>query len=154
MRLAAVVGGGLLALWACGPRIQPAEGLLADSPSPRSEAEAPRARMVEIRTYSLVPGSREEFHRLVVEESLPLLERWDVDVVGYGPSSHDESSYFLIRAFESLDARRMSEDAFYASAEWREGPRERILALIESYATVVLELDAAAVDALRVTATP
>ena len=65
------------------------------------------------------------------------------------PSPHDENSYFLIRAFPSLEERQRIEDGFYGSAEWRERPREAVLALIESYATTVLELDSATVDAFR-----
>ncbi len=41
--------------------------------------------IVEIRSYNLVPGSREHFHRLVIEQSLPMLKRWNVDVVAFGP---------------------------------------------------------------------
>ena len=72
-----------------------------------------------------------------------------IDVVAYGPSAHDENSYFLIRSFASVDQRQRSEDAFYGSEEWRLGPRQAVLDLIESYTTVVLELAVATVDGLR-----
>ena len=42
---------------------------------------------VEIRSYNLKPGTRDEFHRLVLERSMPMLERWKVDVVGVRPLS-------------------------------------------------------------------
>lgn len=106
-------------------------------------------KWVEIRSYNLRPGSGNEFHRLVLEESLPLLAQWDVDVVTYGPSAHDEDSYYLIRAFESLEERQSGEEAFYSSPGWREGPREKILSLIESYTTIVVEMDDVVVDGLR-----
>ena len=106
-------------------------------------------RLVEVRSYNLKRGHREEFHRLVVEKSLPLLRKWAVDVVDFGPSPHDEDSYYLIRAYGSLAERLSSHEAFYASHEWRDGPRAAIIALIESDASIVLELDAATVDLLR-----
>lgn len=106
-------------------------------------------RAVEIRSYNLKPGTRAGFHRLVVAEAIPMLRRWKVDVVAFGPSPHDETSYYLIRAFADLADRQRSEDAFYGSDEWRNGPRERILAPIESYTTVVLEMDDATVNRLR-----
>jgi len=118
--------------------------------APRISHAPPPTLVVEIRSYNLKPGTRAEFDRLV-RETLPLLAKWKVDVVAYGPSAHDDNSYYLIRAFANLDARQRSEDAFYGSADWREGPRERVLALIESYTTVVLTLDAATVDGLRAT---
>jgi hypothetical protein len=106
-------------------------------------------RFVEIRSYNFKPGTRSAFHALIVERSLPMLRRWNVDVVACGPSLHDVDSYVLIRAYASLEERQRSQDAFYGSAEWWQGPRDSILALIDSYATVVLELDEAAVNGLR-----
>jgi hypothetical protein len=55
----------------------------------------------------------------------------------------------LIRAFPSLEAHRRQEDAFYSSDAWLEGPRDRVLAPIESYHTIVLEAADAAVAGLR-----
>lgn len=104
---------------------------------------------VEIRSYTLKPGTRQEFHRLFLEEAMPLLQRWNADVVGYGPSLHDENSYYLMRRFDSLAQREQSENEFYGSDEWRQGPRESILALIENYSEVVLEVDDATVYGLR-----
>ena len=104
---------------------------------------------VEFRSYNLKPGTRERFHRLVVAEAGPMLQRWKVDVVAYGPSPHDADTYYLIRAYPSLEARKQGQDAFYGSSEWRDGPRDSIMAFIESYATVVLELEDVVVQGLR-----
>ena len=104
---------------------------------------------IEIRSYTLKPGTREEFHRLVVEQSMPMLKRWNMDVVAYGPSLHDENSYYLMRRFDSLAHHKESEDAFYGSDEWKQGPREAIIALIENYTEFVLELDEVTVQGLR-----
>jgi hypothetical protein len=104
---------------------------------------------VEIRSYTLKPGSREQFHRLFLEQAFPMLKRWNVDVVAYGPSLHDEDSYYLMRRYDSLEQHEESENDFYGSDEWRQGPREAILALIETYTEVVLALDESTVKGLR-----
>jgi len=104
---------------------------------------------IEIRSYNLKPGTRAEFHRLFLEAALPLLQRWNVDVVAYGPSLHDENSYYPIRRFDNLAQREESENAFYSSDEWRQGPREAIIELIENYTEIVLELDKVTVEGLR-----
>lgn len=104
---------------------------------------------VEIRSYNLKPGTREEFHRLFVETALPMLQRWNVDVVRYDASPHDENSYYLMRAYPSLEHRQKSQDAFYGSDEWKLGPREPIIALIENYTSIVMEMEESIVDALR-----
>jgi len=36
------------------------------------------------------------FHRLYIEQALPLLQRWNFDVVAHGPSQHDENTYYVI----------------------------------------------------------
>jgi hypothetical protein len=104
---------------------------------------------IEIRTLNLKPGTREQFHRLYVEEALPLLKRWNMDIVAHGPSLHDENSYYVIRRFDSLAQREQMEDTYYASDDWRQGPREALLALIESYVDVVLEVDEVTVRGLQ-----
>lgn len=104
---------------------------------------------VEIRAYNLKDGTRDEFHRLFLQEAFPMLKRWNIDVVAYGPSLHDQSSYYLIRRYDSLAQREQSEEAFYGSAEWRQGPREAIIALIENYTEIVFELDESTVQGLK-----
>ena len=105
--------------------------------------------LIEIRTINLKPGRRDEFHRLYIEEALPLLKRWNFDVVAHGPSLHDENSYYVIRRFDSLTQREQMEDTYYASDDWRQGPREAILALMENYTDIVFELDEVTVQGLR-----
>lgn len=104
---------------------------------------------IEIRSLTLKPGTREKFHRLYVEEALPVLNRWNFDVVAHGLSLHDEDAYYVIRRYDSLAQREQMEDAYYASDDWRKGPRERILALIENYTDIVFELDEVTVRGLR-----
>ena len=106
--------------------------------------------VVEIRSYSLKPGTREKFHKLFLEEAYPMLQRWNVDVVAYGPSLHDENSYYLMRRFDSLAHRTESENLFYGSDEWQQGPRKAIIACIETYTEFVLELDDVTVRRLRI----
>lgn len=105
--------------------------------------------LLEIRSYNLKPGERERFSELFIRESLPLLRRREIDVVAFGPSLHDSESFYLMRAFTSREARDRQEEAFYTSVEWRNGPRAAVLAAIESYTTVVIEVDHATVGGLR-----
>ena len=102
-------------------------------------------RVLEIRTYRLKSGTGARFHRAVLEKSLPMLERWGVEVVAYGPSLDDGDLYYLVRAYASLDELRESQDAFYGSDEWRQGPREEIVSMIESDISVVVPIGAIAV---------
>jgi ketosteroid isomerase-like protein len=78
-----------------------------------------------------------------------MLQRWEIDAVAFGPSPQDDNSYFLIRSYPSLQDRERSERAFYGSREWRNGPREAVIANIEAYTTFVLPLDSATLERLR-----
>ena len=120
----------------------------ARQPSTHAE-QATTTRVVEIRSYNLKPGTRGQFQALFEREALPMLRRWKVDVVAYGPSPHDADSWFLMRGFASVAQRQKDEDAFYGSEEWIKGPRAAILAGIDSYATIVIDVDAGTLSGLR-----
>lgn len=116
---------------------------------PARYADRRMQRLLEIRAYNLKPGTLPEFHRLVTDQSVPMLLRWGVDVVAFGPSPHDEDSYFLMRAYASDEERQASQDAFYGSDEWRSGPSRRSWTCIESDTTFAIDLDPAVIDGLR-----
>jgi NIPSNAP len=121
----------------------------------RAQDKAPHGPgVVEIRSYNLKPGTRDGFHKRFVGQVLPMLRRYKVDVVAYGPSLADSDSYFLIRAFPSLDARQKSEDAFYGSDEWKQGMREAVLGDIVNYTTIVRAADTETLRALRTLQSP
>jgi hypothetical protein len=95
-------------------------------------------RILEIRTYNLKPGTRDKFHFVVRNEALPLLKQFNMDVFSFGPSPHDDNTYYLIRRYRDIDDMNAQEDRFYGSAAWKNGPREKVLSLIENYTTVVV----------------
>jgi hypothetical protein len=105
--------------------------------------------ILEIRSYRLHPGTRDEYHRLFVEEAAALLEAHGIQVVAFGPSMDDADGYFLIRSYADLAERERLEKAFYASPEWREGPREAVVSRIDVYTDVVVEVDDATIEGLR-----
>lgn len=98
-------------------------------------------KVIEIRSYNLKPGSRNAFHELFIRDCLPLLNKWKIKVIDFGPSIHDADSYYLIRAYRDLDDMQQSEDAFYSSDDWKNGPREAVLSYILHYTTIVLRDD-------------
>jgi hypothetical protein len=106
--------------------------------------------IIEILTIDLKPGHRDEFHKLYVGEALPLLKKWNFEVLAYGPSLHDVNSYYVIRRFKSLQDRERSEDAYYSSDEWQKGPRSAILALVDDFAYAVVS----AKTLKKITSTP
>jgi hypothetical protein len=98
----------------------------------------PDTRVWDVRTYKLVSGGRDDFDRLFRESVLSMLDRFGIHVVAYGSSIDDH--YYLIRSFASAARRDEQLDSFYGSDEWRENYREAVLARIETYHVVVIEL--------------
>jgi hypothetical protein len=108
--------------------------------------------ILEIRTYRLKPGARDEFVRIVSTEALPLVRKAGMDVVAFGLSEAEEDGRvdgYLMRAFATLEEMDDLEDAFYSGDAWRQGPREGMLATIEGYHAVAIEVPEQAVEALR-----
>jgi len=118
-------------------------------PSKETAAAKRTRRIIEIRVLTLKPGSRAEFHRVYVERALPLLRQWKFDIVSFGPSPHDETTFYVIRSYDDLADRQGREDAYYDSDDWKNGPRETMLSLIETYVDVVLEVDESTIAGLR-----
>jgi NIPSNAP len=96
--------------------------------------------VLDLRTYQLVPGGGEDFDRLFRERALPMLESFGIEVLRYGPSLEDADLYFLMRTFSSVTHRNEQLDAFYGSDEWRQNHRDAVLALIETYHTLLISL--------------
>ena len=86
--------------------------VLLSSPGllPAGQHSQTSTHVLEIRSYNLKPGVRDRFQKRFVEESLPLLMKYKVDVVAYGPSLHDSDSWFLMRSYASIEDRQRSED--------------------------------------------
>jgi len=57
-------------------------------------------RVLEIRTYRILDGERDEFGRRA-SAVVPMLRRHGVEVVGHGPSIDDAEHYVLLRSFAS-----------------------------------------------------
>lgn len=95
--------------------------------------------ITELRVYKLKKGKGSEFLEIFTQQSLPLLKSWNVNVVAYGLSLIDNDSFHLLRNYESIEQRKESQDAFYGSDDWVNGPEQSIMNCIESYNTSVIE---------------
>ncbi|MCK6774233.1 NIPSNAP family protein [Enterobacter roggenkampii] len=67
-----------------------------------------------------------------------------------GNSLHDPDCYYLIRAFDNAESMAMVLDSFYASADWRNGPRQDIIGSIKTSIKTVISLPPESMEGLRV----
>jgi hypothetical protein len=106
-------------------------------------------RLVELRLYRIRAGFAETFERAMRLDALPLLRAAGHDVVAFGRSDRALEAWCLIRAYANKAHLQEQQDAFYASPQWKEGPRARILSCIEDYQNALLALPEHAIDAMR-----
>ena len=106
-------------------------------------------RLIEIRAYKQKPGTQAAFDAIAREQAVPMLRRWKMDVVSFGPSPHEPDTYYLVRAYDDLADRNAQQAAFYGSDEWKQGPRNAVLPLVEAFLNTMLFLSPASIDDLR-----
>jgi hypothetical protein len=107
------------------------------------------AQIIEILLYKLKPGTGGEFFSIMQEVSVPLHRRHGIDVVWHGQSMNDPDGYGLIRAFADMAALEASQQDFYTSEAWRSGPREEIVARIETATKIVIPMNDEGIEGLR-----
>lgn len=95
--------------------------------------------ITEIRIYKFKENAASGFQKVFAEQSLPMMKRWKVDVVDFGFSLIDKDSFYLVRNYENLEHRKESQEAFYGSDEWINGPEKAIMNSIDTYNTVVVD---------------
>ena len=95
--------------------------------------------LLEMRVYTLKPGTREAFRQRFEAEILPMLQRFGIEVVRAGPSLHDDVSFCLLRRFPSIAEREVQLERFYGSEEWLSRHDSEVMAMIETYSTCVVE---------------
>lgn len=106
-------------------------------------------RVVEIILYQLKPGAGQKFHQIMAKVSVPLHQNAGLEILAYGHSLHCENDYFLIRVFDCLEQMTVSQNNFYQSDEWQNGPRSEIVDSIKSSAKSVLLVNEFAINALK-----
>jgi len=105
---------------------------------PSTMHERLQCQVVTIRVTSLSVSSADTLYR-----------RHGIDVVSFGNSLHDPDYYYLIRTFDSAEKMAAVLNAFYASDDWRSGPREDIIRSIETSIKTVMNLPSESVEGLR-----
>jgi hypothetical protein len=105
--------------------------------------------LLDVRIYRLHAGKRNDFDSLVRNQTIPLARRFGHQVVDFGPSAHDDDTYYLIRVFDSGADRQQSLASLYESEEWLRDYDDKVMALIDSYQTAVFATSLEAVHYLR-----
>ncbi len=95
--------------------------------------------IVEVRTYKIKPGCRDEFIKFFERRAVPAQRSLGMKILGPLLDLENPDTFVWLRTFPSLDERDRMKSAFYDGDEWK-GELEAIaMPLIESYAVVLTE---------------
>jgi len=99
--------------------------------------------IVEMRTYRLKPGCREQFLEIFRAKSAPAHEEIGMKVAGPWVSLEDADTFFFMRGFPDLASREPMKAKFYEGELWKRELEGVLMPMIVSYEVVLVEMDAA-----------
>jgi hypothetical protein len=95
--------------------------------------------IVEMRTYKLKPGVRENFLAIFVSKSAPEHRRLGMTIAGPYASLDDGDTFFFMRGFPDLQSRGPLKAAFYEGRLWKDELEHILMPMIETYDVVVVD---------------
>jgi hypothetical protein len=107
--------------------------------------------IVEVRSYRIKPGRREEFIEFFKTRSIPALRAHGMKVVGPFLDLENPNKFVWLRAFPSLDERERMRTAFYEGDVWKNELEAIAMPMLESYDVILCETSVGCLfDDLRV----
>jgi len=98
--------------------------------------------IVEVRSYRIKPGHREEFIKFFETRVAPALRSFGMPVLGPLLDVENPNKFVFLRSFPTMEERDQLKNAFYGSDLWK-GELEGIaMPLIESYDVILCETSA------------
>jgi len=95
--------------------------------------------IVEVRTYKIKPGRRDEFIKFFETQSIPALRAHGMFVLGPLLDLENPDSFVWLRSFPSLAERDRMKEAFYEGEVWKNELEAIAMPMLESYEVTLCE---------------
>jgi quinol monooxygenase YgiN len=95
--------------------------------------------IVEVRSYRIKPGKRDEFIKLFETRAVPAQRTYGINVIGPFLDVENPNKFVFLRSFPSLEERDRMKEAFYGSELWKNELEELALPLLDSYDVILCE---------------
>jgi hypothetical protein len=95
--------------------------------------------IVEVRSYRIKPGHREEFIKLFESRAIPALREYGMQIVGPMLDVENPNKFVFLRSFPSLEERERMKDAFYGGPLWKNELEALAMPLLDSYDVILCE---------------
>jgi hypothetical protein len=93
--------------------------------------------IIEVRTYTIKPGLRDQF--IALFERRAILEQQAVGIKVLGPllDTENPNVFLFLRAFPSLEERDRMTSLFYDGPVWKNELERLAMPMIETYSAVL-----------------
>jgi NIPSNAP len=95
--------------------------------------------IVEVRSYRIKPGRRDEFIKFFETRSIPALRSHGMKVLGPLLDLENPNRFVWLRSFPSLIERDRMKEAFYEGELWKNELESIAMPMIESYDVILCE---------------
>lgn len=103
----------------------------------------------ELRQYSIRPGKKDAWVRMMEDEIIPFQQSQGMVIVGSFTGEEDDSVYVWIRRFDSEEEREQLYEKVYQSEKWLNDIGPRIPELMDREQIQVQRIEPTKVSALR-----
>jgi hypothetical protein len=100
------------------------------------------AMIVEVRSYRIKPGRRDEFIKFFETRAVPALRAHGMKVTGPFLDIENPNKFVWLRSFPSLEERERMRDAFYEGPLWKNELEAIAMPMLESYDVILCETSA------------
>jgi hypothetical protein len=95
--------------------------------------------IIELRTYKLKPGKRQEFVETFRFKSMPKHAELGMKILGPFLSIEDSDTLFFMRGFPDIASREPMKAQFYEGDLWKSELEKIMMPLIDKYEVLVVE---------------
>ncbi|HZQ71139.1 MAG TPA: NIPSNAP family protein [Terriglobales bacterium] len=95
--------------------------------------------IIEMRTYKLKPGKREQFLEIFRTKSVPAHDEIGMKILGPFLSVEDPDVFFFMRGFPDLESREPMKAKFYEGRLWKEELENVLMPMLEKYDVVLVD---------------
>jgi hypothetical protein len=95
--------------------------------------------IVEMRTYKLKPGMRENFLEIFRTKSMHAHDEIGMKILGPFLSIEDPDTFFFMRGFPDLASREPMKAKFYEGELWKRELEHVLMPMLERYDVVLVE---------------
>jgi len=114
----------------------------AELAKPAEKRAQDETMIVEVRSYRITPGKRDEFIEFFETRSIEALQSHGMKVVGPMIDLENPNKFVFLRGFPTMEDLHRMKDEFYGGKLWKEELEQIAMPMIESYDVILCETTA------------